>query len=368
VPGQPRLRRRLGRVQQIQRFGSSLLLQQAGGEIDPRLGVAGVAVVRFAQQRLGRWRVAGQAQERAQVGGGGAVAGRGGQRAPHRLDGALDVAQTVARQAEIEPRVGELRSEVQGRPKRLFRAVGLPSGQPGATEDVMRLRQMGRTQFCFARGGQGVPVMAQSQQRRGEVQRRRGVVRQQRLAVPEDSGGLRVASGGVQAETVMQPGERIVRGEAARALQQREATGWVVQLQAAQAQKPDGRGVSGHLAGERAQDRGGVRVRPRLIAGLRLGDGGLGRGTGWGERHRDGVASWMGFRDASVSKPGTFAQRFSQASGGCALAPEATTPVLMPGFGLVPKDTTGWEAVLTSAPLDYRIPLDRSYNPMPELT
>ena len=55
-------------VEQRQRVGAALLLQQVGGEVQPGGGVARIGRDRLAQQRLGRVRLAGQPQEGAEIG------------------------------------------------------------------------------------------------------------------------------------------------------------------------------------------------------------------------------------------------------------------------------------------------------------
>ena len=130
-------------VQQPQRFGRTLFLHRLGGEIEPRAGIVRVACERLAQQLLGRVVTAGQAQEDGQIGRRRGMARPRLQRAHHCALGVLNRALAVAREAQIDPGVGEIRAKSDGGGKRLFGSRRLSGGDPGLTEGVMRLGHVG---------------------------------------------------------------------------------------------------------------------------------------------------------------------------------------------------------------------------------
>ena len=84
-----------------------------------------------------------------------AMAGLRLQGADHRDLGVVDRALRVAREAEIDPGVGETRAQLGGDGEGLFGARGLAGGHPGLAESVMRLGPVGLGEAGVPRRLQG---------------------------------------------------------------------------------------------------------------------------------------------------------------------------------------------------------------------
>jgi hypothetical protein len=184
-PVAPRARvvRRFHLRQQGQRLGGAVLLQQVGDKIEPRAGIGRIAREAFVQQALGRFDLAGYAQEAAKIGGGRGVAGFGAQGLAHRRLGVLDGAPAIAGDAVIHPGVGPLRRQSQRGGEGLLGARRLVHRHPGLPVGVMRLRQMRRRMACLARGAQrGLPVACLAMGLEGEKKCGRIVTARPRFA------------------------------------------------------------------------------------------------------------------------------------------------------------------------------------------
>ena len=170
VPG--RGRRRISRrraVEQRQRLGPALLLQEVCGEVELCGGVARIGRHRLAQQRLGRVRIAGETQKGAEVGGGCGVTGIAQQRLAHRQDGVIDRVLPVAGDAPVHPGVGPVRPELQGGGEGLLGAPVLAKCRPGLAVGIVRLGLLRRGMAGGAGGLKCGPMIAG-----GEVSDRQG--------------------------------------------------------------------------------------------------------------------------------------------------------------------------------------------------
>ena len=94
---------RRSRVQERERVGRTLLLQQHRDEVEPRAGILGRAGEGVAQQRLAGLGLAGDVHEGAQIGGGRSMARLTEQRLAHRSLGVLDVPLPVAGDTVTDP-------------------------------------------------------------------------------------------------------------------------------------------------------------------------------------------------------------------------------------------------------------------------
>ena len=140
-------------VQKRQRLGGSLLLQALGDEVQPRAGIVRVARQRLAQQRLGRIVTAGEAQTAPRDWS--VAAGWPGcrlQGAGHGPLGVLDRALRVAREAKIDPGVGEARPQLNGDGEGLLGPRRLAGGNPGLAKSVMSLGPVGLGEARVPRG------------------------------------------------------------------------------------------------------------------------------------------------------------------------------------------------------------------------
>ena len=156
--------RRIDFVQQRERFGRALFLQALGDEVQPRGGIVRVARQRLAQQRLGHLVAAGEPQQRRKIARRRAMAGLRLQGAGHRDLGIVDRPLRIAREAEIDPGVGEARAQLHRDGKGLFGARRLAGGHPGLAVSVMRLGGIWG-------GKAGVPRCFQSRLRVAALQR-----------------------------------------------------------------------------------------------------------------------------------------------------------------------------------------------------
>ena len=139
MPVAPRLRalRRGCRIEQRERIGGALLRQQVSHEVETRADIVRCGGKRFAQQRLRGLGLAGDAQEGAEIGYRGRVAGPADQRLPHRGLGVLDGALAIARDAVIHPGIGPGRCQAQRGREGLLRPDRLARRQPGFAVSVM---------------------------------------------------------------------------------------------------------------------------------------------------------------------------------------------------------------------------------------
>jgi len=127
-------------IKERQRLGGAFALQQFGGEVEPRAGIARLALDGFQQQRLGRLRLAGDAHEGGEIGACRWMARRANERLAHGRLGVLDVTFPVARDAVIDPgvRPGGVKLQRLGKG-----SLGLPvsrQGEPDLTIEIMRGR------------------------------------------------------------------------------------------------------------------------------------------------------------------------------------------------------------------------------------
>jgi hypothetical protein len=129
-------------VEQRQGLGRPLLLQQAGGEVQPHAGADAFARGCFSEQRFGRFALAGDPHQRPEVGGRDRMAGVAGERLAHRRLGLLDLAGAVAREAEVDPGVGPGRLEPDRGGEGLAGPHRLAGRQPRLAIAVVRRRQL----------------------------------------------------------------------------------------------------------------------------------------------------------------------------------------------------------------------------------
>ncbi len=119
------------RGEQRQGLRSALLLQQAGGQVQPRCGIARIIRQDLPEDSLGPLPVPADPQEGGEIGDRGWVARRRRQRPLHRALGRLDLAQPIAGDAVIHPGVGPVGSQRDRRTKCLPRFRGPAQRQPG---------------------------------------------------------------------------------------------------------------------------------------------------------------------------------------------------------------------------------------------
>ena len=164
-------------IQQVQRLRRPVLRQQVGGEVDPRRRGLRVRFDGAAQHGFGGVALPGQPQERPQITGRGRMTGRGPQGHPHRLAGRKNLARPVARDTEINPRIGEVRLQFRGSCKTILRLCQKPGGEIGDARHVMRLGHARRPQPAAPRRGNRAAAVAHCQKRGGKIQPGRRIFR-----------------------------------------------------------------------------------------------------------------------------------------------------------------------------------------------
>ena len=191
-------------VQERERVGRALLLQEVGGEVEPRADRLRFGGDALAHQFFGRLGFAADPHEGGQVGEGRRVPGVGLQGEAHRRLGVLDRALAVAREAEIDIGVGPARRELDGGPEGLFRAFGLAEGEISLAVGVVGGRKPRRAVAGLARGDQRLLVAAERQQRHRGVQERRRVVGETPLRGGQRSDGLGVPAQRLQRDAELE--------------------------------------------------------------------------------------------------------------------------------------------------------------------
>ena len=123
----------------------AFLLQQVGGEVEPRAGIVGRAGEAVAQQRFGRLGFAGDAHEGAEIGGGGADG-----RAPDASAWRIAVlassicALAIAGDAEIDPGIRPTRRQSKRGGESALGVAMIAQCRPGFSIGVMSLRPIRR--------------------------------------------------------------------------------------------------------------------------------------------------------------------------------------------------------------------------------